>query len=122
MSSGATAAKQPEIQDQVEKAEKKENSRPSGAVQAGARRCPPFPKVHGDKPGSEADLKTEDDAEGQFAPSQADRKATGVHSATSTVITGSEDVAEHRAPPGKKTVKQWDINHDPADMNEGAMR
>jgi hypothetical protein len=78
MSSGATAAKQPEIQDQVEKAEKKENSRPSGAVQAGARRCPLFPKVHGDKPGSEADLKTEDDAEGQFAPSQADRKATGV--------------------------------------------
>ncbi len=32
-----------------------------------------------------------DDARGQFAPSQADRKATGVASAKPTVITGSED-------------------------------
>jgi len=32
----------------------------------------------------------EDDAKGQHAPSQADRKATGDHSANRTVITGSD--------------------------------
>jgi len=58
MSSEATAAKQREIQNQVEKADKKGKSKPSGAMQAGARRYPepPMPKVHQDKPGSEADL------------------------------------------------------------------
>ncbi|CDM62024.1 short chain dehydrogenase (plasmid) [Rhizobium favelukesii] len=58
MSSKATAAKQREIQQQVEKADKKERSKPSGAMQAGARDypAPPFPKAHQAKPGSEADL------------------------------------------------------------------
>jgi NAD(P)-dependent dehydrogenase (short-subunit alcohol dehydrogenase family) len=58
MSSEGTASKQREIQKQVEKADKKEKPRSSGAMQAGARRYPepPFPKVHQDKPGSEADL------------------------------------------------------------------
>jgi hypothetical protein len=111
MSSGATAAKQ-RYQDQVEKADKIE---PVETMQAGSRRYSqaPLPKVHEDKPGPEANLKTEDDAKGQFAPSQADSKATGVHSAKSTVIAGCENVAEHKTPPGKKTVKEWDINHDP---------
>lgn len=61
MSSEATIAKQREIQDQVEKADKKEKPKPSRAMQAGARRYPepPFPKVHQDKPGSEADLPVE---------------------------------------------------------------
>lgn len=61
--------------------------------------------------------KVEDDAKGQFAPSQADRKATGVHSAKPTVVTGSEDATEHKTPPGGKPVKDWDINYDPADAN-----
>ncbi len=58
MSSKATAAKQREIQGQVENADKKAKSKPEGAMQAGARKYPepPFPKVHQDKPGSEADL------------------------------------------------------------------
>ena len=38
------------------------------------------------------------------------------------VITGSEDATEHKAPPGRKPVKDWDINFDPADENEGRMR
>jgi hypothetical protein len=66
--------------------------------------------------------KVEKDAEGQFAKSVADRKSTGVHSAKPTVITGSEDATEHKAPPGRKPVKDWDINFDPADENEGRMR
>lgn len=59
------------------------------------------------------------DAEGQFAKSQADRKSSGVHSAKPTVVTGSEDATVHRDPPGKKKQKDWDLNYDPAEMNEG---
>ena len=62
------------------------------------------------------------DAEGQFAPSQGDREASGVHSAKPTVVTGSEDATVHRDPPGKKSEKDWDVNYDPADMNEGSFR
>jgi hypothetical protein len=64
----------------------------------------------------------EKDAKGQFAKSVADRKASGVHSAKPTVITGSEDATAHKTPPGKKSVKEWDLNYDPGDMNEGRMR
>lgn len=42
-----------------------------------------------------------DPAKGQYAPSQGDRKATGVQSAKPTVVTGSEDATVHRDPPGK---------------------
>ncbi|XAZ25961.1 hypothetical protein LVY75_34800 (plasmid) [Sinorhizobium sp. B11] len=62
------------------------------------------------------------DAQGQFAPSQADRRATGVASAKPTVITGSEDATAHKTPPGDKPVKEWDVNHDPSSSNEGDMR
>lgn len=65
----------------------------------------------------------EKDAAGQFAKSRADRKASGVASAKPTVITGSEDATVNRDPPGKKKPKKdWDVNYDPADMNEGRMR
>lgn len=64
----------------------------------------------------------EDDAKGQYAPSQADRKASGVASAKPTVITGSEDATVHRDPPGTKSKKDFDLNYDPADMNEGEFR
>lgn len=59
-----------------------------------------------------------DDARGQFAPSQADRKATGVASAKPTVVTGSEDATAHKYPPGtKKPSKEWDVNYDPVDRS-----
>ncbi|PDV85065.1 hypothetical protein CO652_28380 [Rhizobium sp. H4] len=64
----------------------------------------------------------EKDAAGQFAKSRADRKASGVASAKPTVITGSEDATVNRNPPGKKPEKDWDINYDPAETNEGRMR
>jgi hypothetical protein len=62
------------------------------------------------------------DAKGQFAPSQADRKADGVHSAKPTAVTGSEDATVHKRPPGKKPEKDWDLNYDSAEMNEGGVR
>ena len=65
----------------------------------------------------------EKDAAGRFAKSRADRKASGVASAKPTVITGSEDATVNRDPPGKKKPKKdWDVNYDPADTNEGRMR
>lgn len=67
--------------------------------------------------------KPEDDAKGQYAPSQADPHATGVHSAKPTVITGSEDATENKIPPGQEGPKKdWDINFDPADNNEKSSR
>lgn len=58
----------------------------------------------------------EDDAKGQYAPSQADPHASGVHSAKPTAVTGSEDATEHKVLPGQKGPKKdWDINFDPAD-------
>ncbi|KPH05831.1 SDR family oxidoreductase (plasmid) [Rhizobium acidisoli] len=58
MSSKATTAKQRDIQTEVERADAKAKSKATGAMQAGARPYPepPFPKVHQEKPGSEADL------------------------------------------------------------------
>ncbi|MDM9627782.1 SDR family oxidoreductase [Rhizobium sp. S152] len=58
MSAKSTVAKQRDIQCQVARADAKSKSKPSGAMQAGARNYPepPFPKVHQDKPGSEPDL------------------------------------------------------------------
>lgn len=65
--------------------------------------------------------KPEDDAKGQYAPSQADPHATGVHSAKPTVITGSEDATKSKIPPGQKGPKKdWDINFDPAENTEGS--
>lgn len=60
-----------------------------------------------------------DDAKGQYAPSQADRNASGVHSAKPTVITGSEDATVHRDPPGSKPQKDFDLNYDPAESKDG---
>ncbi len=63
------------------------------------------------------------DAKGQFAKSQGDPKASGVHSAKPTVITGSEDATAHRNPPGqKKPDKDFSPNYDERDMNEGSFR
>ena len=58
-------------------------------------------------------MRQEQDAKGQFAKSQADRKSTGVASAKPTVITGSEDVTGHRTPPGHKDQdKDWHVGFD----------
>ncbi|MCL7999804.1 hypothetical protein M8994_16295 [Brucella sp. 21LCYQ03] len=59
----------------------------------------------------------EDDAKGQYAPSQADRRASGAASAKPTVITGSEDATIHRDPPGKKSKKDFGLKYDPVDRS-----
>lgn len=64
----------------------------------------------------------EADAKGQYAKSQADPKSTGVASAKPTVITGSEDATAHKTPPGHKPFKEWDLNYDSSEMNEGDFR
>ena len=65
----------------------------------------------------------ENDAKGQFAKSQGDRKASGVHSAKPTVITGSEDATAHKLPPGTKAPEsEIPVHYDPAEMNEGSFR
>ncbi|SFB59344.1 hypothetical protein SAMN03159496_05511 [Rhizobium sp. NFR07] len=61
--------------------------------------------------------KPEQDAKGQYAPSQADRHASGVHSAKPTVVTGSEDATVNRTPPGQKGQKDFDLNYDPAESS-----
>lgn len=53
----------------------------------------------------------ENDAAGQYAPSQADPKASGVASAKPTVITGLDDATAHRDPAGKKPKKDFDRNY-----------
>lgn len=55
------------------------------------------------------------DAAGQFAPSQGDRKASGVASAKPTVITGQEDATAAKNPGQKKGPGDWDINFDERD-------
>ncbi|MGF9692389.1 MULTISPECIES: hypothetical protein [unclassified Rhizobium] len=52
------------------------------------------------------------DAKGQFAKSEGDREASGVHSAKPTVITGSEDATAHKVPPGKHVDKAWSENRE----------
>jgi hypothetical protein len=59
--------------------------------------------------------KIRKDADGQFAPSQADRKATGVASAKPTVITGQEDATDAKNPGQKKGPDDWDVNYDERD-------
>jgi hypothetical protein len=48
---------------------------------------------------------------------------SGVASAKPKVITGSDDATVNKRPPGKKDPeKDWDLNYDPADVNEGKYR
>jgi hypothetical protein len=65
----------------------------------------------------------EKDAEGQYAKHLKSSKNNGVASAKPRVITGEDDATNHKAPPGQKPVgKEWDINYDERDTNEGAFR
>lgn len=63
------------------------------------------------------------DAKPQFAPGKKTSDNNGVASAKPTVITGSDDATANKLPPGKqKPEKDWDINYDERDMNEGDFR
>ncbi|KQM32120.1 hypothetical protein ASF03_15330 [Rhizobium sp. Leaf68] len=73
---------------------------------------------------SEKDIdKIHADAEPQFAPGKKASDNNGVASAKPTVITGSDDATVNKLPPGKKKPeKDWDVNYDERDTNEGDFR
>jgi hypothetical protein len=63
------------------------------------------------------------DAEGQYAKGLEHSTNNGVASAKPRVITGSDDATAHKAPPRKKpAAKDWDLNYDEREMNEGDFR
>ncbi len=65
----------------------------------------------------------ESDAKGQFERNRGPNSNNGVASAKPRDITGSDDATVHKRPPGsEKGQKDWDINYDERDMNEGDFR
>ncbi len=67
--------------------------------------------------------KIHKDAEGQFAKGLERSDNNGVASAKPRVITGSDDATTHKTPPGKAPAKkEWDLNYDERDSNEGDFR
>ncbi|SCX08385.1 hypothetical protein DSM25558_1126 [Agrobacterium sp. DSM 25558] len=74
-----------------------------------------------DDKGSVEDIHN--DAKGQFAKGLKHSDNNGVASAKPRVITGSDDATTHKSPPGKKPVeKEWDLNYDERETNEGDFR
>ncbi|TCL65859.1 hypothetical protein EV286_112180 [Rhizobium sp. BK251] len=60
------------------------------------------------------------DARGQSESNHAGGTNNGVSSAKPRVITHSDDATVNKKTPGKgKDTKDWDINYDERDMNEG---
>ena len=63
------------------------------------------------------------DAEDQTRRLVKSSRNNGVASAKPKVITGSDDATMNKKPPGKtEPEKDWDLNYDPRDMNEGKYR
>ncbi|PZM08941.1 hypothetical protein [Rhizobium tubonense] len=75
-----------------------------------------------DNPGKSGSASVEQDAAGQYRKLIKSSDNNGVASAKPRVITGSDDATLNKAPPGKKAQKDWDINYDPGEMNEGEFR
>ncbi|WP_311272665.1 MULTISPECIES: hypothetical protein [unclassified Rhizobium] len=74
-----------------------------------------------DNKGSLEDIH--DDAKGQFARGLKRSDNNGVDSAKPRVITGSDDATAHKYPPGTKPAKkEWDVNYDERETNEGDFR
>jgi hypothetical protein len=73
-----------------------------------------------DKPSK---TQIEQDARGQLESNHAGGSNNGVSSAKPRVITHSDDATVNKKTPGKdKGTKDWDINYDERDMNEGEFR
>ena len=75
-----------------------------------------------DNPGHDNAAAIQKDADGQYRRLLKSSGNNGVASAKPRVITGSDDATAHKSPPGKAEEKDWDINYDPKDMNEGNFR
>ncbi|MGO4352637.1 hypothetical protein AB4Z25_11960 [Rhizobium sp. RAF36] len=73
------------------------------------------------KKSSKAEI--ERDARGQSESNHAGGSNNGVSSAKPRVITHSDDATVNKKTPGKdEDAKDWDINYDERDMNEGEFR
>ncbi|KAA3509752.1 hypothetical protein GOZ96_18385 [Agrobacterium vitis] len=66
--------------------------------------------------------KVEQDARGRSESNHAGGSNDGVSSAKPRVITHSDDATVNSKPPGRKQAKDWDINYDDRDMNDGEFR
>ena len=78
--------------------------------------------ANNDNPGNASASEVEKDADGQYRKLIKSSDNNGVASAKPRVITGSDDATANKTPPGKAAQKDWDLNYDPADMNEGKFR
>jgi hypothetical protein len=76
-----------------------------------------------DNPGGDDATDIHKDAKGQYRKLLKRSRNNGVISAKPKVFTGSDDATVNKRPPGEKNPeKDWDLNYDPADMNEGKYR
>jgi hypothetical protein len=75
-----------------------------------------------DNPGNNAGTNVEKDAAGQYQTLIKSSDNDGVASAKPRVVTGSDDATVNKNPLGDTSQKDWDLNYDPADMNEGDFR
>jgi hypothetical protein len=66
--------------------------------------------------------EVERDARGQSESNHAGGSNNGVSSAKPRVITHSDDATVNKKTPGQKQGKDWDLNYDERDMNEGEFR
>ncbi|MGZ2488093.1 hypothetical protein ACVITL_006678 [Rhizobium pisi] len=67
--------------------------------------------------------RIEQDARGQSESNHAGGSNNGVSSAKPRVITHSDDATVNKKMPGKsKDTKDWDVNYDERDTNEGEFR
>ncbi|MDV4183090.1 hypothetical protein R1521_31775 [Rhizobium brockwellii] len=75
------------------------------------------------KNGKPSKTQIEQDASGQSESNHAGGSNNEVSSAKPRVITHSDDATVNKNPPGKgKDTKDWDINYNERDMNEGEFR
>jgi hypothetical protein len=75
-----------------------------------------------DNPGNASADDIEKDAAGQYKKGITSSDNNGVASAKPRVITGSDDATVNKTKPRESPQKDWDLNYDPADMNEGDFR
>ena len=75
------------------------------------------------KNGRSSKAQIEQDARGQSESNHAGGSNNGVSSAKPRVITHSDDATVNKKTPGEgKDTKDWDINYDERDMNDGEFR
>ncbi len=75
-----------------------------------------------DNPSNADAAAIEKDPAGHYRKLIKSSDNNGVASAKPRVITGSDDATLNISPDDPARQKDWDVNYDPADMNEGKFR